>query len=188
MRRRLPVRNHRAFDFRLRIHCDIEQEVVGVGTRSRLRRRGQRTRRRGGWLVVRSSERGMMRVATHRCGEARARQSNFPPRNHSIPHHPFPFPHPRSIFLSLLLLSINYPLLLFRVFVPLSMFRVPPSHPFSPFTSVFVAFAPRALRLVRAYIYIQHSLSLLFLHFTSFGPVQRRSVYRTVRCASIRTY
>lgn len=65
-----------------------------------------------------------------------------------------------SLSLFLPLLSINYSLLLFRLFVPLSVFRVPPSHPFSSFTSVFVAFAPRSLRLVRAHTYT-HTLSLL---------------------------
>lgn len=98
-----------------------------------------------------------MRAATHRCGEVGARQSDFPPRNHSIPHHPFPFLHPRSISLSpstfAQLLSPFGSLFLFRF----SAFL--PRTPFHPFTSVFVAFSPRSLRPVRAYVYI-YTLSI----------------------------
>lgn len=88
-----------------------------------------------------SSERGTMRAATHRCGRARARQTDFPPRSRSILH------HSRSLILSLSpsrsLLPINYSLSSFvSTFCP--CFRVALSCPLSSFTSVFVTFAPTA--------------------------------------------
>lgn len=135
----MPIRSQRTFCFRLRIHCDIEAGVVGVRAFSRLRRRGQQTRRRGGgdWVFAGSSERGTMRATTHRCGRARARQTDFPPRNHSIPHHSFLNPLSFSHYFQI---TIHF-LLLFWLFIPLSVFL---PCPLSPFTSIFVTFAPTA--------------------------------------------
>lgn len=77
-----------------------------------------------------------MRATSHRCGEARARQSDFPSRNHSIPHHPFPFLYPLSVSLSPFYFRLTT---LFFQFGSLFLFRLSaflprtPFHPLHPF-------------------------------------------------------
>lgn len=146
--RLVPVRSERTFCFRLRIHCDIEAGVVGVRALSRLRRRGQQTRRRGGeWVFAGSSERGTMRAATHRCGRARARQTDFPPRNRSIPHRSFL--NPLTLSFSHYFRLTIHSLFSSRLFVSLSVFlpRTPfhHLHPFSLLSHLLPLFVPRAL-------------------------------------------
>lgn len=139
------------------------------------------------WLVSRSGlEKG---YDARRDASLRRGQSETQRFSTSQPQHP---PSPVPIPLSSLYLSFSFhfrlttlsfhfsSLFLFRssAFLPRTPFH--PLHPFSLLSHL-------GLSVSCAHIY-RHTLSPLFLHFTSFGPVQRRSMHRTVRRASIRTY
>jgi len=109
-----------------------------------------------------------MRAATHRCGEARARQSDLPPRNHSIPRHPFPFPHPRSISLSLFTF-VNYSLLSFK---SLFLFRIsafPPRNPFHPLHPLSLL-SHLGLSVSCAYIHTHTHTHTYYLSISSLSP------------------
>lgn len=131
-----------------------------------------------------------MRGATHRCGlETKVRQTDFPPRNRSIPRRPFTLILTLSLSLSLFISLL--PISTFSLLSSLFLFRFS-SHSFSHFTFVFVAFASPYFLLLFLCLSFSFFLSLSitppFLHFTSLGPVQRWSVHGAVRSASSCTY
>lgn len=100
-----------------------------------------------------------MRAATHRCGEARARQSDFPPRNyHSIPRHPCHSPQPLRLCFSFYFL-ITTP---FFCFGSSFLFRFPAFLPRTPFHSLrpFSLLSHLFLSCARTHTHI-HILSLL---------------------------
>lgn len=158
--------------------------MVGVEALSRLRRRGQRTRRLGGgWLVEKGYD--ARRDASLRRGWSETERFSSPQPQHPPSLVPIPSP---SLYLSFPF-YFRLTTLSFRVFVPLSVFRVPPSYPlFTPLHQFsLLSHLGLSVSCAHTYTYIL-SLFPLFLHFTSFGPVQRRRVQRTVRRASIRTH